>query len=417
MPKYNFIDLFAGAGGLSEGFIQAGFVPLAHVEMNPFAAKTIETRSAYYYLKGKKNLSLYYKYLKGEVSRDEFLSQIPEQYKKNVLCETMSKETLPGLFKTIDGLMEKRGHAAVDVIIGGPPCQAYSLVGRAQSSHMETPMEEDPRNGLYKLYASFLKKYNPRMFVFENVMGIESANNGKTWKNIQKRLKQVGYDIECHEQNSKDFGVLQNRRRMIIVGWRKNSNLRYPEFKKVSFDAVVYDLLDDLPKLIPGESADNYRTVQIGSYLAETGIRVSDDVLTLHSARPNKDRDIEIYKRAIEEWNGGHKRLNYNDLPDDLKTHKNRDSFLDRFKVVEGHERYCHTMLAHISKDGHYFIHPDIKQHRSITVREAARIQSFPDNYFFEGPRTAQFVQVGNAVPPLMAKSIAKGIAIELSRG
>ena len=417
MP-YNFIDLFAGGGGLSEGFIQAGFLPVAHVEMNPFAAKTLETRSAYYYLKAQNQLSRYYDYLKGTVSREEFLSTIPEQYLKAVLCETMSDETLPSLFETIDGLLKDKGLKSVDVIIGGPPCQAYSLVGRAQSNHMDTPMEEDPRNGLYKLYARFLKRYQPRMFVFENVMGIESANNGKTWKNIQKYLKRVGYEIECHEQNSKDYGVLQNRRRMIIVGWLKNSGLGYPVFEKLSFKALVRDLLDDLPALHPGESADEYVTSEINDYLTNTGIRVPDDILTLHTARPNKNRDIEIYKIAIEQWiDGDHKRLNYNDLPEELKTHKNRKSFLDRFKVVEGNDPFCHTMLAHISKDGHYFIHPDIKQHRSITVREAARIQSFPDSYFFEGPRTSQFVQIGNAVPPLMAHAIANGIAKVLSQG
>lgn len=417
MAKYNFIDLFAGAGGLSEGFVQAGFVPVAHVEMNTFASKTLETRTAYHYLKSIGQLTQYYDYLKGIITREEFLSFAPKEELKSVICETMSDKSLPRIFKRIDELLANETKKTVDVIIGGPPCQAYSLVGRAQSSHMETPMENDPRNSLYKLYARFLKRYQPRMFVFENVMGIKSANNGTTWKNIQKYLKRVGYNLECHEQNSKDFGVLQSRRRMIIVGWLKSSSLKYPEFKNYSLKAIVHDVLDDLPALLPGESSNKYGSDDIPSYLAKTGIRVPEDVLTLHSARSNKVTDIEIYKKAIEQWNNGHKRLNYNELPKELKTHRNRDSFLDRFKVVEGDEPTCHTILAHLSKDGHYFIHPDIKQHRSITVREAARVQSFPDSYYFEGPRTSQFVQVGNAVPPLMAKALAEGIAKELCQG
>ena len=191
MPKidmqysYNFIDLFAGAGGLSEGFLQAGFKPVAHVEMNEFAAKTLETRSAYYYLKRTNNLGLYKKYLSGKISRDEFMKRIPASITKTIINETMTRETLPAIFKTIDGIMKIRDISTIDVIIGGPPCQAYSLVGRAQSSHMEVPMEDDPRNHLYKLYARFLKHYQPRMFVFENVIGIESANGGTTWKNIK----------------------------------------------------------------------------------------------------------------------------------------------------------------------------------------------------------------------------------------
>lgn len=413
---YNFIDLFAGAGGLSEGFIQAGFSPVAHVEMNSFAAQTLETRAGYFYLKSQGRLDIYYDYVKGKISRSEFLKKIPEEQLKSVLCETMSDDTLPGLFDTIDNLLEAKGIKTVDVIIGGPPCQAYSLVGRAQSSHMEKPMAEDPRNDLYKLYARFLKKYQPKMFVFENVMGILSANGGATWKKVQEALCEVGYEIGYHEQNSKNFGVLQSRRRMIIVGWLKNSGLEYPNFEKKTVNATVNDILDDLAILHPGEESSDYRTTSFSEYLSETGIRTKDDVLTHHCARTNKPRDIEIYKKTINLWNDGHKRLNYNDLPDELKTHKNRKSFLDRFKVVEGDDPCCHTMLAHISKDGHYFIHPDIEQHRSITVREAARIQSFPDSYFFEGPRTAQFVQIGNAVPPLMAKGIAEGIKRELLR-
>lgn len=415
--NYNFIDLFAGAGGLSEGFLQAGFKPVAHVEMDEFAARTLETRSAYYYLKGTNNLGIYKKYLSGKLTRDELMEHIPASITKTIINETMSEETLPAIFKTIDGIMKIRGISNIDVIVGGPPCQAYSLVGRAQSKHMEVPMEEDPRNYLYKLYVRFLKRYQPRMFVFENVTGIESANGGTTWKNIQKYLKRVGYEIECREQNARSFGVLQSRRRMIIVGWLKQSGLKYPDFLEVNADAIVNDLFNDLPKLHPGERSDKYARTKASKYVSDYGIRTVDDVLTLHNCRPNQDRDIQIYIRAVELWNDGHQRLNYNDLPEELKTHKNRHSFVDRFKVVEGDESCCHTVLAHLSKDGHYFIHPDIEQHRSITVREAARIQSFPDSYFFEGPRTSQFVQIGNAVPPLMAKGIAMGIFEQLHKG
>ena len=412
--KLNFIDLFAGAGGLSEGFIQAGFNPIAHVEMNESATQTLVTRCAYYYLTQTGQAAFYYDYLRGQITREVMLEKVPKRIKDTVICETMSDETLPDICKKIDNIMKIRGIKKVDVIVGGPPCQAYSLVGRAQSKHMEVPMSQDPRNKLYILYGRMLKKYKPRMFVFENVMGIESANGGSIWRNLQKYLRRVGYEIDCREQNASDFGVLQSRRRMIIIGWLKNSGLRYPVFTPVEVTAVVNDLFADLPALTPGEGATSYGKSTPSRYVVEHGIRTADDVLTHHQARPNQDRDIEIYKRAIELWTDGHRRLNYNDLPSHLKTHKNTTSFTDRFKVVEGDEPCCHTVLAHLSKDGHYFIHPDIKQHRSITVREAARIQSFPDSYYFEGTRTSQFVQIGNAVPPMMAKGIAEKIAEEL---
>ena len=412
--SYNFIDLFAGAGGLSEGFLQAGFRPVAHVEMNKHAAETLETRSAYHYLKNTGDLTLYKEYLSGKIVRDEFIKRLPATITKTVINETLSDETLPSVFKTIDDIMKMRGFGKIDVIVGGPPCQAYSFVGRAQSSHMETPMKDDPRNYLYKLYARFLEKYQPRMFAFENVTGIESAQGGTIWKDLQMCLKNVGYEIECREQNAQNFGVLQSRRRIIIVGWLKNSDLAYPDFVEKKSDAVVNDLFADLPKLLPGESNNTYSKEKPSRYVTETGIRTKDDVLTLQNCRPNIERDIKIYEKVIALWGDGHKRLNYNDLPEELKTHKNRHSFIDRFKIVEGDEHFCHTILAHLSKDGHYFIHPDINQHRSITVREAARIQSFPDSYYFEGSRTSQFVQIGNAVPPLMARGIADGILAQL---
>lgn len=413
---YNFIDLFAGAGGLSEGFLQCGFNPIAHVEMNQYAAKTLETRTCYYYLKKVGRLNEYYNYLRGRISREQLLAIVPPEALRTVINMEMTDRSLPGIFETIDGILEEDGISQVDVIVGGPPCQAYSLVGRAQTKHMRTPMADDHRNHLYKLYARFLTKYQPKMFVFENVVGITSANGGATWLNLQRYLKRVGYEIECREQNSYDFGVLQNRRRMIIIGWQKKSGLRYPDFPLIETHAVVNDLLQDLPKLTPGKEGKRYSTAQMSVYVQNNNIRTRKDVLTHHVSRPNKEHDIQIYKRVIELWNNGHMRLNYNDLPNNLQTHRNRTSFVDRFKIVEGDQPYCHTVLAHLSKDGHYFIHPDIRQHRSITVREAARLQSFPDNYYFEGPRTAQFVQIGNAVPPLMARGIATGIRQQLSQ-
>ena len=133
-------------------------------------------------------------------------------------------------------------------------------------------------------------------------------------------------------------------------GWLKQSGLKYPNFLEIKTDAVVNDLFTDLPKLHPGKSSDKYAKSKASSYVTEAGIRTKDDVLTLHNCRPNIDRDIKIYRRAVELWNDGHKRLNYNDLPDELKTHENRHSFTDRFKVVEGDESCCHTILAHLSK-------------------------------------------------------------------
>lgn len=416
----NYIDLFAGAGGLSEGFIQSGYRPIAHVEMNEYAARTIETRIAYYYLKENNNLESYYKYERNEISREQLLELIPEEELKTVINKEMSETTIKGIFQTIDTIKAEKEIEQVDVIIGGPPCQAYSLVGRAQSSHMIVPMEDDPRNELYKMYVQFLNKYKPRMFVFENVAGIKTARGGQAFKNLQKYMRKVGYEIDYHELNAHDFGVLQSRKRVIIVGWLKGTGYEYPTFETIHSNAEVWDLLRDLPVLVPGESANNHTMCdmrKLRNYVKDNGIRTKSDVLTGHVARPHTAQDIEIYKRTIDLWfNNEHERLKYDDLPEELKSHKNRTSFVDRFKVVEGDMGYCHTILAHLSKDGHYFIHPDINQHRSITVREAARIQSFPDSYYFEGPRTSQFVQVGNAVPPMMAKIIADKIKEQLEK-
>ena len=414
----NFIDLFAGAGGLSEGFIQAGFNPIAHVEMNPYAAQTLETRSAFHYFSKQDNESIgyYYAYERGEITREELFEHVPDEVISTVINEELSDKTIKTVFERIDRIMEEDGVRHVNVIVGGPPCQAYSLVGRAQSSHMLVPMKDDPRNELYKMYTRFLSKYQPEMFVFENVAGIKTARGGLAYKNLQAQLKRVGYEIECREQNAVNFGVLQSRKRMIIIGWRKGTEHFYPDFIPNPSDAIVNDLLDDLAPVNRGEENNTYALdyEDCSDYLKENGIRTPEDVVTHHMARPNCDRDVQIYGMAIDAWNDGEQRLSYDRLPEELRTHRNTTSFKDRFKVVEGNKNSCHTVLAHLAKDGHYFIHPDREQCRSITVREAARLQTFPDSYYFEGSRGEKFKQIGNAVPPIMARIIAEAIRDQL---
>ena len=407
--KLNFIDLFAGAGGLSEGFVKAGFLPVAHVEMNHDAIETLKTREVFHYCLKHDLLNQYNSYLQGSLSKEEIRKLIPEINLERVIEEEMSEDNLGELFSKIDDLIRKQKfHKVVDVIIGGPPCQAYSLIGRPTNKDKEG----DKRLYLYKVYAKFLEKYQPKMFVFENVPGILSCtSDGRShFEDIKKCLKEVGYEIEHKVLCAKDYGVLQNRNRVILIGWKRGSEWHYPDIEKRKYKAIINDLLADLPPVQPGESNNKYRIGNYSNYLKRTGIRKLGDVLTWHLARPNRELDRNIYRCAINLWNESHQRLNYNDLPDELKTHKNRASFTDRFKVVPGDLESCQTIMAHISKDGHYFIHPDINQARSLTVREAARIQSFPDNFFFEGSRTSAFVQIGNAVPPLLAEAIAKGI-------
>lgn len=409
----NFLDLFAGAGGLSEGFLRNGFEPIAHIELDKNACKTLETRSAYYYLKKNNMLNIYRRYQRSyneredirERERQEFLDYIPQGEIEPILNIEISEKTLPSIFNIIDERLNVLEQDEIDLIIGGPPCQAYSLVGRARD---ENGMEDDPRNYLYKLYIRFLTRYQPKAFVFENVPGILTAFNGNLFKNLQAYMKRVGYNIEAHKIDAKDLGVLQSRKRIIIIGWRKDLEFAYPIFENCNINYNVNDILSDLPQLSAGEVYQGvfYRRLA-SNYLLHTKMRNEDDIVTHHVARRHTQRDLEIYKLAVKKWSSEKARIKYTDLPNDLRTHKNVTSFLDRFKVVAGNERYSHTVVAHISRDGHHYIHPDINQNRSITVREAARIQSFPDDYFFEGSRTANFVQIGNAVPPLMAEKIA----------
>lgn len=409
-----YIDIFAGAGGLSEGFVRNGYIPVAHVEMKREACLTLKTRTCYYYLRDNDRLQDYNRYLRNEISRDELYALVPPEILDTVIQETMNEDGMPALFNKIDALMEAQGIENIDVLVGGPPCQAYSLVGRARS---ENNMEGDARNFLYQLYADVLEHYHPRMFIFENVLGLRSANNGGYLADMTERFHLAGYDLDMRVLNASDYGVLQNRKRVILIGKQHEDGVEfeYPEIPEAGevFDGyVVNDLLSDLPALQPGD-VNNHYADDATDYLQESGIRNENDILTWHEVRPTREQDREIYRHAISAWyqDDQRRRLRYTDLPEELCTHKNRTAFLDRFKVVAGNIHASQTMVAHISKDGHYFIHPDMEQARSLSVREAARIQSFPDNYYFEGGRTAALLQIGNAVPPLMASAIANALS------
>jgi DNA (cytosine-5)-methyltransferase 1 len=402
--ELNFIDLFAGAGGLSEGFIRQGFNPIAHVEMSAEASDTLRTRVAFHHFQQKKKLNQYYAYLKQDISRNELWNSIPQELLESVINEEITEKSIENIFAKIDLQLESK---KVDVIIGGPPCQAYSLVGRSRDPNK---MQGDKRNFLFRYYAEFLIKYKPKYFVFENVLGLLTAGNQKYLIEMLALFEEIGYSADYRILNAEDYGVLQKRRRVVIIGRKGKAKFKFPELETVANKwQVKKDLFADLPHLVPGQEMHmaKYTTKVLNDYQLTTECRNGIDFTTQHITRNHNERDLEIYSIAIDKWLNKKERLKYNDLPKRLQTHNNLTAFLDRYKVVDpaGHS---HTVVAHISKDGHYYIYPDAKQVRSISVREAARIQSFPDDYFFEGGRTAAFKQIGNAVPPLMAKKIAE---------
>ncbi|GAX87021.1 DNA (cytosine-5)-methyltransferase 1 [Lebetimonas natsushimae] len=409
------LDLFSGAGGLSEGFFEAGAVFAAHIEADKHACNTLKTRQSYWNLKAKGTEKIYEDYLLKKIDR-ETLWDKAELNRNLVINEFIDNSSIEKLKKQVHNNLKEINKKKIDVIIGGPPCQAYSVIGRAR---MGEKVKKDERNYLFRYYIEFLKEFQPKMFVFENVPGLLSAGNGEYLKELIQGIENSGYHMEMKILTATDFGVLQNRKRVIIIGWNKNiyKEYIYPDFyNKFPGNAKVGLLLEDLPFIKDNSKIEgkNMYTKEPNDYLIWSGIRQKGfNILTQHETRPTNDNDKEIYKIAVKEWFEKRKLLKYNELAETHKhliKHKNTKVFVNRFNVVKPDKEYSHTIVAHIAMDGHYYIHPDINQNRSISIREAARIQSFPDDFFFEGPRTAIFRQIGNAVPPLMAKTIAKKI-------
>ena len=343
--------------------------------------------------------------MSGKVSRNKLVQKHKLENEINsVIQAEITKDNCDQLINKVKVFLKGR---KLDGIIGGPPCQAYSNIGRARDKN---GMKDDKRNYLYEFYLKFIEELKPKFFIFENVPGLMNAGKGIYLKNILNGVRKLGYSIpDPTIINAADYGVPQNRKRVIMLGWKPTMNIQTEKiFSKVKkMNCTVENFLDDLPKLKPGEERNNVKYIKDSAILQKNGIRCKQDRVFSHTSRPHNGRDLDIYKIAIKKYRKGQK-LRYNELPKELKTHNNEKSFLDRFKVIDMKATASHTIVAHISKDGHYYIHP--KQNRSLSVREAARLQTFPDNYKFEGSRTAQFKQIGNAVPPILSTILAIGL-------
>lgn len=403
----NIIDIFAGSGGLSEGFRTESYNIICHIEMNFQACQTLKTREAFYYLSEQGEIDKYNQYLERKISKKELYDLLPKSIMEKVINIEISDNTLNSLFEKIDILSNGQ---KIDGIVGGPPCQAFSMIGRVGNQKKKST---DKRVYMYEYYIQFLLKYRPKFFIFENVKGLLSFKNEKDqylFPIIIRAFENAGYQVSEKLVNASLFGVSQNRERIFIFGLRKDI---YPKDFFSSLDIQkeepikINELFSDLPILVTGETNNRYKC-QAENAIVNEFYRKYGVSLTQNSVRYHNYRDLEIYKIVLEEKNKG-KQVRYGELPENLRTHSNTTSFLDRYKALN-YNGLSHTVVAHIAKDGHYYIHPDINQNRSITVREAARLQSFPDDFYFEGSRSDAFTQIGNAVPPILSKKIASTI-------
>lgn len=399
MRKFNFIDLFAGCGGLSEGFYQAGYNSLAHVEIDSTACKTLRTRMNYY------------------------------KYKDSDIRVLEKDITEKDILEKLDCIIDKK---EIDVIIGGPPCQAYSSLGRAKD---KDSMQNDPRNYLFESYVKILNHYLPKFFVFENVIGLLTAKiKGKYIFDKITEVLSENYNIVTDPNvivlNSVNYGVPQIRKRVIIIGVRKDINVTpndiYESIKKTHYAPddsenerkklkkyiTVREAIEELPSLLPGEgkSLIEFTSKNDNEFLKKI-TSAKSKILRDHVARNHNDKDIERYKyMSKNKWTFTELLEKRKDLE-----HPKKRIFNNSY-TVQWWDFPSKTIIAHLYKDGNQFIHPDYKQGRTLTVREVARLQSFPDDFVFEGPRTEQYKQIGNAVPPFLAKVIAKAIKEKLKK-
>jgi len=487
------VDIFAGPGGLGEGFSalkdDAGhrvFDIINSVEEKDFECQTLRMRSFARKLIDSGHSKRYLKYLASPTNeiREALQQDFPDAWAdatSEIIEKSIDENSQVEIVKLIKSRLTPERPL---VLLGGPPCQAYSLAGRARNTKRIKSNDEvwqnDKRRTLYKRYLHFVEKLEPDVFVMENVKGMLSATleDERVFDKVRADLESIacGYklyslvrDDEPEELSandfiirSEDYGIPQRRHRVIILGIRKDIEKRPDILKPVYDDLTVEECIGDLPQLRSSFSAREKDLSKetsawikfIGEILVGYGVAESSSELNLptstgaewvssrrkpkrskdwyrplkmngipnHETRSHIAKDIERYVFCALKAEEDGRSPKLGDFPVDLlPKHKNISSindklmdsnrktvvFSDRFRVQIGDEPST-TITSHISKDGHYYIHYDPKQARSLTVREAARLQTFPDDYRFEGTRTSQYHQVGNAVPPYLAFQIAQ---------
>lgn len=361
------IDLFCGAGGLSLGFTQEGFITAL--------ANDIQ-----------------------ECCVDTYAHNHPETPREKIILGDVKD-----VADNIENLVDVK---SVDIVVGGPPCQGFSMANRQR-------LIDDPRNHLYKNYVEIVRKVQPKFFVMENVKGMLSVA-----EQVKEDFRNIGYSVECHILNAKDYGVPQNRERLIYIGNRLGID------NEMIFNRI-FDLSSTIPNHVLGDALFGLRPLkasriknstesgskesgfvieknklnQTNEYINYINQNRKIDFVCNHKARYNNDRDIEIYRR-----------MNQGDKSDDPKIAdimpyaRRNGIFKDKYyKLVENN--VCKTITAHMKFDCNMYIHPT--QARGLTPREAARVQSYPDDYFFRGAYTKTYMQIGNSVPPLLGRAIA----------
>ena len=401
--KYNFIDLFAGCGGLSEGFMQSGyFNGLAHVEWELPMVQTLRKRLVSKWQEteedARKKVVLFDIQKTDELIYGHWTDESILQYGSN-----NSEDARHGLKYII-------GDKNVDLIIGGPPCQAYSIHGRATDKNS---MKDDYRNYLFESFVKVVDAFKPKAFVFENVKGMLSAKPGgqSVVERIYKAFKEIGYTTLEPDAfanavyNAYDYSVPQNRERVILIGIKKDEKFSLSDFyndfsrHRCSEHKVVRDAIGKLPPIFPLPIVEKIKGKNVSH-------KATDESDPYHLPRHCSARDIQVLREWITK---GMNKCSQQEAIDFYKQVTGKNTLYRKYRNLEW-DKPSPTVVAHLQKDGFMFIHPDADQARFITIREAANLMTFPNDYEFLGNKAYCYKMIGNAVPVNFGKAIADSL-------